>query len=74
MPNRPTTMERAHRAAESRERGATPLPAEARRVLWDRMWARLLGPTPDDSAGEEPASDRRTDPGGASPDAAREGR
>ncbi len=32
------------------ERGTTRrglLPIEARRVLWDRLWARLLAPPPD---------------------------
>lgn len=31
-----------HNERRTRERG--PLPIEARRVLWDRLWARLLAP------------------------------
>ena len=33
---------------ESRKEGAILLPLAARRVLWQRVWDRLLTPPPDD--------------------------
>ncbi|MDP9367260.1 MAG: hypothetical protein M3Q03_03110 [Chloroflexota bacterium] len=34
-----------HDERRTRERGL--LPIEARRILWDRLWARLLAPPPE---------------------------
>ena len=31
----------------ARTNGRSPLPIEARRVLWQRLWDRLLAPPPD---------------------------
>lgn len=40
-----------------RTQGSGPLPLEARRILWQRLWDRLLAPPPEHAAGTEPALD-----------------
>ncbi len=47
-----------HDERRTRERGL--LPIEARRILWDRLWARLLAP-PEETSGDAPGDRSRSD-------------
>lgn len=45
-------------------RSSSALPFEARRVLWERLWERLLRPVPEDLAAPNQSGHRSEQKGG----------